>query len=201
MSKGPVDREKAGKGQDEAALPEGFVYLPDFLSEAEEAGLLEIIPTLDFRIFEYKGFPAKRRIVDYGWSYNFNTNQLSRGDDIPAFLLAVRARAAAAAQLEAEELEEALITEYSPGAQINWHRDLPMFEQVLGISLLQSCTFKLKPYQKEGKPLAIPLAPRSLYIMTGAARWSYLHHIPPVKELRYSITFRTLRRPAAGKQV
>jgi hypothetical protein len=61
MSKAPVDREKAGKGKDEAVLPEGFVYLPDFLSEAEEAGLLEIIPTLDFRIFEYKGFPAKRR--------------------------------------------------------------------------------------------------------------------------------------------
>jgi alkylated DNA repair dioxygenase AlkB len=38
------------------------------------------------------------------------------------------------------------------------------------------------------------LEPRSVYLMRGPARWQYEHSIPPVDELRYSLTFRTLRQ-------
>ena len=34
---------------------------------------------------------------------------------------------------------------------------------------------------------------RSVYLMGGLSRSAYEHHVPPVTELRYSITFRTLR--------
>ena len=37
------------------------------------------------------------------------------------------------------------------------------------------------------------LEPRSLYIISGAARSAWQHHIPPTKQLRYSITMRTVR--------
>jgi len=39
----------------------------------------------------------------------------------------------------------------------------------------------------------ITLMPRSAYVLTGESRNAYEHSIPPVAELRYSITFRTLR--------
>lgn len=180
--------------QEAPRLPSGFMYCPAFLSEEEEGGLVEIFRTLPFEVFQYRGFQARRRIVAYGWTYDFNTNELSRAADIPEFLQPVLIRAAEATNIPAEELEEALVTEYTPGAQINWHRDLPMFEKVVGISLLGSCTFRLKSYSKDAKPVPVVLEPRSLYLMEGSARWNHVHSIPPVKELRYSITLRTLKR-------
>jgi hypothetical protein len=38
------------------------------------------------------------------------------------------------------------------------------------------------------------LGPRSGYVLAGEARSAVQHSIPPAKELRYSIRFRTLRR-------
>lgn len=182
----------------EMALPPGFLYLENFLDEEEEAELVETFLTLSFGSFEYKGFVAKRRVIGYGWTYDFNTNELAKGKDIPAFLLPLRERAAQVAKVAPEELEEALLTEYTPGSQINWHRDLPMFDKVIGISLLGSCTMKLRSYRRGEKIVSVPLKPRSLYLMTGAARWNWQHHIPPVKDLRYSITFRTLKKKSRG---
>lgn len=176
------------------ALPAGFLYLENFLTEQEENELLANIDTLDFQSFEYRGFTAKRRVIAYGWTYDFNANVLSSAPAIPEFLFPVRARAAEVAGVAAEELEEALLTEYSPGSPINWHRDLPMFEKVIGISLLSSCTMKLKSFKKDAKAVSITLHPRSLYVMEGTARWHYQHSIPAVKDLRYSITFRTLKK-------
>jgi alkylated DNA repair dioxygenase AlkB len=175
-------------------LPEGFLYHEDFLDQSEETRILDVIPSLEFESFQYKGFTAKRRVIAWGWSYDFNKNELSKGKEIPEFLLPVRERAAGLAGVAREELEEALLTEYPPGAPINWHRDLPMFEIVVGISLLSSCTMKLKSFKKDAKAVSLVLMPRSIYVMRGAARWQYQHSILPVKQLRYSITFRTLRK-------
>lgn len=38
------------------------------------------------------------------------------------------------------------------------------------------------------------VAPRSAYLLTGQARWTWQHSIPPGSALRYSLTFRTLRQ-------
>ena len=40
----------------------------------------------------------------------------------------------------------------------------------------------------------LDLEPRSGYDLAGEARTAWQHHLPPAKALRYSITFRTLRR-------
>lgn len=175
-------------------LPEGFLYHEEFLDQSEEGKLLEVFSGLRFETFEYRGFTAKRRVIAWGWSYDFNTNELSKAKEIPKFLLPVRDRAAQIAGIGPEELVEALLTEYPPGAPINWHRDLPMFEIVVGISLLSSCTMKFKSFKKDAKAVPIVLMPRSLYVMRGAARWQYQHAIQAVKQLRYSITFRSLKK-------
>jgi alkylated DNA repair dioxygenase AlkB len=46
----------------------------------------------------------------------------------------------------------------------------------------------------EREVAAVELAPRSAYMLSGKARWSWQHSIPAGKALRYSVTFRTLKR-------
>lgn len=173
-------------------LPEGFLYHPSLLTEAEQAQLLETIRTLDFRAFDFHGFQAKRRVIEFGYHYNFKERDTTAADPIPEFLLPLRSKAADFAGVSPEKLVEGIITEYPSGAPIGWHRDAPQFEIVIGISLASSCRMRLKP-MKGGKITSFLLEPGSVYVMRGPARWQYQHSIPPVKELRYSITFRTLR--------
>ena len=180
-------------------LPEGFVYRPDFLDVSEEAELVRRIAQLDFQPFDFHGYIARRRIVEYGWEYDFGTRQTSAAQAISAFLEPLRERAAEFCALDVDRLVEAVVTEYSPGAPIGWHRDVPQFEIVVGISLGSACRMRLKPYRAEGKGVSVVLEPRSAYLMRGPARWSYQHSIPAVEKLRYSITFRSLREKRSGK--
>jgi alkylated DNA repair dioxygenase AlkB len=183
-----------------AELPEGFRYQAGFLGEGEEGGLLRRIESLQFEPYDFRGYKARRRIVPYGGDYGYVPRQPTpEGQAIPEFLLAIRERAAAFAGVEAEEIVQALITEYSPGTPIGWHRDRPQFGTILGISLASACRMRLKPYKGEGKIASLMLEPRSIYAMQGTARWDFVHSIPAVEKLRYSITFRTLAKKEARR--
>ena len=185
-------------------LPEGFVYQPDLISPAEESALISAFQNLNFVPFEYMGYTAKRRVVVYGWDYNFGTKKTSTAEPVPEFLFPLREKAAAFAVVPPEALFEAVLNEYPPGAPIGWHRDIPQFEVVVGISLGSACRMRLRPYKKEGKSVSLILEPRSAYILRDDARWKWQHSIPAVEALRYSVTFRTLRKakdkPAADKR-
>jgi len=173
--------------------PEGFRYELNFLTQAEHAELLRIFQTLPFAPFDFHGYIAKRRIVEYGWEYDFGTRKATTAQPLPDYLIPLRERAADTAGIAPQELVEAVVTEYPPGAPIGWHRDVPQFETVIGISLASACRMRFKPYKAEGKVVSVILEPRSLYVMSGAARWKFQHSIPALEQLRYSITFRTLR--------
>lgn len=176
-------------------LPEGLRYDPDFLTAAEEAGLLETIAHLPLREAQYKEYTAKRRIVSYGASYDFSSNELLPAGPLPKVLEPLRDRVAVWMGVAAGELADALIAEYRPGTQLGWHRDVPDFEAIAGVSLGAACRMRLRPYPpmkaRRGQTLALELEPRSAYSMTGVARWGWQHAISPTKALRYSITFRT----------
>jgi alkylated DNA repair dioxygenase AlkB len=174
-------------------LPEGLLYQPDFLSEAEEADLIGIFRELPFQAFDFHGYTARRRVLEFGLEYDFSTHRATPTQSFPEFLSPVRERAAQFAGVSAASLVEGMVTEYSPGAPIGWHRDAPQFGKIIGISLASVSRMRFKPYRAEGKPVALTLEPRSIYLMRGPARWKFQHSVPPVKELRYSITFRTLR--------
>jgi alkylated DNA repair dioxygenase AlkB len=185
------------------AWPDGFRYEPDLIAPAEEAALLDEIRTLEFHAVEMRGVIARRRVIQYGWKYGFDRSRLAPGPEIPGFLLPCRDRAAALAQVEPESLSEGLLTEYQPGAPIGWHRDAPGFELIVGVSLLSACRFRFRrgmsTSAKEGaarrsERVAVTLEPRSGYVLSGPARSEWQHSIPAVDALRYSITFRTLRR-------
>jgi alkylated DNA repair dioxygenase AlkB len=187
FSTGPVD----------PALPEGFKYQANVLSPVDEAVLLERIRELSFKEFEFHGYTGKRRVVSFGWRYDFADRLLEPANDIPAFLLPLREIAATFAGLAPEQLQHVLVTEYGAGAAIGWHRDKAVFGDVIGISLLAPCVFRLR--RKSGaawERASITAEPRSAYLLRGPSRTEWEHSIPPVDALRYSVTFRNLRVPA-----
>ena len=180
-------------------LPGGFLYRDEFLTEREESGLLRIFGGLEFGAYDYHGYLAKRRVVRYGVNYDINTREVSEtARPIPEFLLDVRERAADFAGVPVDGLVQAMVSEYSVGTPIGWHRDAPQFGAIVGISLGSACRMRLKPYQGAGKILSLRLEPRSIYVMQGLARSQWQHSIPAVEQMRYSITFRTLRAKARG---
>ena len=179
-------------------LPPGLHYRENFVTEADERVLLDGIADIAFSDFAMRGVIARRRVAFFGQSYD----RMSAGP-LPAFLLPLRARVAQWAGVDAEAFAMALINEYRPGSPIGWHRDAPQYDIVAGLSLLSACRMKFRPYRPAASP-ALPssrrsatheigLARRSAYLMTHESRTAYEHHIPPVAELRYSVTFRTLR--------
>ncbi|NUQ21122.1 MAG: alpha-ketoglutarate-dependent dioxygenase AlkB [Gemmatimonadaceae bacterium] len=175
-------------------LPEGFRYRADVITPAEERALLERIPTLPLKEFEFHGFTGKRRTVSYGWRYEFGEERLHKANDIPEFLLGARDKAAAFAGLEPEALQHVLVTEYAEGAGIGWHRDKAVFGDVVGISLLSDCTFRLRRRAGEKwERVNLTAEPRSAYLLSGPSRTEWEHSIPGVDTLRYSITFRNLK--------
>ena len=93
----------------------------------------------------------------------------------------------------AGRLQQVLITEYAPGAAIGWHKDRSVFGDVVGISLLSPCTFRLRLKTGQRWERHTLLAePRSVYLLRGPARTEWEHSIPAVESLRYSITFRNV---------
>jgi alkylated DNA repair dioxygenase AlkB len=176
------------------AAPQGFAYHPELVPPGEEAELMARFRELPFREFEFHGFLGKRRTVSYGLRYDFGDGKVRRADDIPDFLLPLRERAAAFARLAPEQIEHALVTEYTEGAAIGWHRDRPVFGDVIGVSFASPCRFRFRRKRGAGwERAAITLEPRSAYILRGPARTEWEHSIPPAEALRYSVTFRTVR--------
>jgi alkylated DNA repair dioxygenase AlkB len=178
--------------------PEGLVYRPELLAVDEERELLAILESLRFDPIVIHGQAARRTARHFGLDYDYEARTPQPGEPVPEWLLPVRARAAELAELEPDELVEILVQRYPPGATIGWHRDAPAFGTVVGISLGSSSRLRFQRGKGEQRRVwEILLEPRSGYVLTGKARTSWQHSIPPTKELRYSITFRTLRR--AGK--
>jgi alkylated DNA repair dioxygenase AlkB len=186
----------------QAGLPAGFLYAPDFISGAEENALLAEILRQPLREAQYRQYTAKRRIVSYGYSYDFSSRELLPAAPIPSFLYDVRRRIASLAGVPSEEFADCLIAEYQEGTQLGWHRDVPDFEVVAGISLLGPGRMRMRRYPPpRPAPRSTPtivLEPRSAYILRDEARWGWQHSISPSKAIRYSITFRT--RSARGQK-
>ena len=184
-----------------ARVPEGLRYEPDFLSPAEEAALVARIGQLPLEAMKYQQYTALRRVVSYGGQYDFSAQRLHEAEPLPDWLEPLRRRAAAWIGIDPAQFTQALVAEYRPGTPLGWHRDVPDFEDIVGVSLLNEAVLRLRPYPpdapKKSDVVKLALAPRSIYLLRGVARWGWQHSVAPTRLLRYSITLRTL---SAGRR-
>lgn len=174
-------------------VPAGFTHANDVINEAQENALIHAIEDLPLAPFRFQGWQGKRLTYSFGWSYDFETAQVAAAPPMPDWLLHLRASAADFMELAKDDLVQALVIRYDPGAGIGWHRDRPIFEHVVGISLGAPATLRLRlredsRFRRHGA--ALPR--RSIYGLTREARHRWEHSIAPMEETRWSITFRSL---------
>jgi alkylated DNA repair protein (DNA oxidative demethylase) len=178
--------------------PAGFRYRPEAISPALADDLMARFEALPFEAFDFHGFKGHRRVVYFGWRYDFSRARIEAAAPIPDYLNAVRLAAADLAGVAPGNLVQVLINQYPPGAGIGWHRDRPQFGKVVGISLGAAAPLRFRRATAGGwDRRSVRTETRSAYLLDGDAREVWEHSLNPVEALRYSITLRTLR-PAAG---
>jgi alkylated DNA repair dioxygenase AlkB len=181
----------------EPLLPPGFKYIPRFLSPQEEKELLETLAAIEVVPMNFHGYTAKRNVASFGAGWSFSNQALVKGEDIPKEFDPLLEKISLQFSVSKNEMAQLLVTEYPVGSVINWHRDAPPYDFIIGVSLLTDCLFRFRPYdtkkQSRGAILSLPVERRSVYLIKGEARREWEHSIAPVKQKRYSITVRVLR--------
>lgn len=171
----------------------GLDYRDDFLGKNEERALIARIGATDLSPFKFQQWTGKRLTHSYGWRYDFESGRFAPAEPIPDWLAPVKMRAAAFAGLAPDELVQALLIRYDPGAGIGWHKDRPVFEHVIGLSLENQVPMRFRRRTDRGfERVSVPLMSRSIYHLSGEVRHEWEHSIAPVSKARWSITFRSL---------
>lgn len=170
----------------------GLEYRPDFITPGEEKALIGHLSQADLSPFKFQGWTGKRLTRTFGWRYDFDDRSFARSEPIPGWLLPLRSKAAVFANVAPEDFVHTLLVRYDPGAGIGWHRDRPVFENVVGVSLGTAALLRFRKRREGGFDReTISVEPRSAYLLSGPARYEWEHSIAPGDTLRFSITFRT----------
>lgn len=189
--------------EDGGGLPvAGLRLVEEAVSPKAEADLMQRIDGVPLAPFRFQQWEGKRLTAHYGRAYDHEKGLQVDADPLPDWLLELRASLAPLFDIAEQELVQALLIRYDPGAGIGWHRDRPIYGRIMGLSLgapaIMRFRRRLGKISGEGGrtkfdrvPVALP--PRSLYLLDGAARQEWEHSIAPMEDTRRSITFRTLR--------
>ncbi|MBB5710800.1 alpha-ketoglutarate-dependent dioxygenase AlkB [Sphingomonas xinjiangensis] len=189
----------------ESTLPPPWLhYAPDVVDADEALALIHALRHTALTPFRFQGWVGRRLTASFGWRYDFDKGRLGQTVAIPDWLLPLRDRAATFAGVRPDALVQALLIQYDPGAGIGWHKDRPVFEHVVGISLGHAATMRFRRRRPGGfdRRTAL-LAPRSVYHLSGEIRHDWEHSIVPMEVPRWSITFRSLagRRDGGDSRV
>jgi DNA oxidative demethylase len=181
-------------------MPEGLVLREEFITHEEEQEVLAVFDELEFRKVTMRGQTARRTVRHFGLDYEYESGDLVPADPLPEPMLWLRDRCAQLMERDPADLVQILVSRYPKGAGIGWHRDAPMFgSRIAGVSLRAPCRMRFRRTVGGGRSTAaVDLPPRSAYLLSGKARWSWQHSIPATEDLRYSVTFRTLKRSRDG---
>jgi len=192
-----------GTGEALRSEPAGLSYQEEFITAGEERGLIALVQSLPLDYAAYKEYTARRKVLSFGHAYDYDANRLLDAPAIPAQFHWLRERVAAWAGAPADSFVQLLIAQYAPATPLGWHRDVPDYELVAGVSLGSAAVLRFRPYpHKPGAKAALrqlEAAPRSVYSMRGPARWEWQHSVPPTPGLRWSLTFRTRSNRRQGR--
>ena len=193
------------------SLP-GLIVIHNFISEAEEEHLIT-------KIYGENGENQwidlkKRRVQHYGHNFEYDINNVDRDSEtsksLPTWLGATLNRLnELCLPYNKKELDQLTINEYSPGQGIPPHVDghSPFEEAVAILSLGSGVVMSFK--SPSGLQRHVYLPRRSVYVITGEARFGWYHSIPLRKidrvegrvrfrRRRVSMTFRTVRDGPCG---
>ena len=174
--------------------PAGLRYAEKVIPQDMQADLIGRARTLDLAPFDFRGFKGNRRTVAFGSRYDFSRSRVDVAEPLPDWLLPLRGIAGWFADIPEDELVQALITEYAPGAGIGWHRDRPEYGKIVGLSFASDCVLRFRRPEAGGwRRAAQVLQPGSAYLLDGPVRQEWQHSIAPGDQLRYSVTFRSMR--------
>jgi alkylated DNA repair dioxygenase AlkB len=177
---------------DPSRAPEGLHYAAEFISPTTERELIERVAALPLQPFQFGQFEGKRRVASFGFRYDYALRRLQEADPIPPWLTPLIGHVERFGGPETR-IAQILCTEYDTGVGIGWHRDKPHFDRIFGLSLGSSCKFRFRRTAGDRwERFTLDAAPRSIYMMAGAARQEWEHSIPAVEAPRHSITFRTM---------
>jgi len=183
-----------------SAAISGLTYLPNYITAAQEADLLEAIDTQPW-ITE-----LKRRVQHYGYRYDYKTRGVSQKDHLGTPPEWIQSYAAGLHQrgLFPQIPDQIIVNEYEPGQGISAHIDcVPCFgEPIASLSLGSACIMD-SMHGKTGEKQSMLLEPRSLIILSGEARYQWKHAIAARKSdrlnggliprmRRVSLTFRLM---------
>jgi alkylated DNA repair dioxygenase AlkB len=182
--------------------PRGFRYREEIVTEEEEAALVVSLGELNLKPFKFHGHLGNRRVVSFGLKYDYGRRAVEPASAMPAFLDDLLMRVADFAGHEPDVFHQVGVNEYRPRAGIGWHKDKPQFGIVVGVSLLAPATMRFRRADgSRWRRISHTVKPRSIYILSGEARTEWEHSIPPLTELRYSVTFRTLAEASRLRKV
>ena len=173
--------------------PPGFRYQDDIINEEEESALLFSLRKLHLKPFEFHGHVGNRRVVSFGLRYDYSRRSVEAANEMPKFLESLLSRVASFSGKHTDDFPQVGVSEYRAGAGIGWHKDKPEFGIIVCVSLSAAATIRFRRATEDGwQRRSHIVKPRSIYILDADARTKWEHSIPSVRDLRYSITFRTL---------
>jgi DNA oxidative demethylase len=183
-----------------ATPPDGLIYVSGFSPPEEQAFLLRCLENLEYKHDVFRGQQLKRRYAQFGYAYVSTGRKLGFAAPMPEFLGAIIEKGLLYCPVGVR-FDQRIITHYPKGAGIGWHTDASRFgECVMAISLSADAWLQFWPNGSEKPTYELKVAPGSLYVMLGTARWQYQHQIVPVKTVRYSLTFRHVSEVQVGNQ-
>ena len=171
-------------------VPDGFLYIPDFLTLDEQADLLRTVWELDYQHDTFRGQRLKRGYAQFGYAYVSTGRRLTPAEPIPPYLAELAVRAAPHCP-GAAPFNQCIATWYPENAGIGWHTDAPTFgDCILAVSLGGIGCLQFRRNGSEEISHELDTTSGSLYRMQGPARWDYQHQVLPVESVRFSLTYR-----------
>jgi len=173
----------------------GLVYVPNFLTEAQESELVALIDKGEWSNV------LKRRVQQFGWRYDYKSREIDasmRLGPLPEWATALAKRLKEEGHLP-HFADQVIVNEYIRNQGISRHIDcFPCFEDGIAmISLLESWEMIFRDTGGRAQ-IAQLLANRSVAVMSGDARYKWSHEIPMRltepgglrRQRRLSVTFR-----------
>jgi alkylated DNA repair dioxygenase AlkB len=192
-------QQNSNSASKEATVIHGLQYIKDYINEVQHDWSLA-------RIDEHQWLDdLKRRVQHYGFKYNYKARKVDmdmRIGELPEWLNRLSEKLYEDRYMP-EVADQVIVNEYEPGQGISSHIDCePCFQNtIVSLSLGSGCVMNFTNKSDKTKKIPAWLAPRSLVVLSGEARYEWLHGIAARKsdewdgqkyerKRRVSLTFR-----------